>query len=57
MWLRRYNQDVSPTVAAPLDSGTTMPALTFDTVAHGALTVPEALAGRWGVVLVYRAHW
>jgi len=40
-----------------LDSGDRFPALDMDTVAHGRLTLPDTLAGSWGVVLVYRAHW
>lgn len=42
---------------APLDSGDAFPELAFETVAHGQLRLPEAFAGRWGVLLVYRAHW
>jgi hypothetical protein len=41
----------------PLDTGASFPELTFDTVAHGRIALPAALAGRWGLVLVYRAHW
>jgi hypothetical protein len=40
-----------------LDSGQRLPTLGMDTVAHGRLTLPEWFAGRWGVFLVYRAHW
>jgi hypothetical protein len=40
-----------------LDSGDLLPALTFDTVAHGRLTLPDAFGAGWGVLLVYRAHW
>jgi len=40
-----------------LDAGDVFPALTVDTVAHGRLELPAALAPGWGVVLLYRAHW
>ncbi|HEU5321709.1 MAG TPA: hypothetical protein VFX28_12945 [Methylomirabilota bacterium] len=40
-----------------LDSGDTLPSVTFDTAAHGRITVPERFAGGWGVLLLYRAHW
>ena len=40
-----------------LDSGEPFPALTMETVAHGRLSLPEAFADGWGVLLVYRAHW
>jgi hypothetical protein len=40
-----------------LDSGERFPALTFDTVAHGRVSLPEGLGPGWGVVLLYRAHW
>lgn len=40
-----------------LESGDRLPTLTFDTVAHGQLTLPDAFGAAWGVFLVYRAHW
>ena len=40
-----------------LDSGEPFPALTMETVAHGRLSLPEAFADGWGVLLVYCAHW
>ncbi len=40
-----------------LDSGDELPALTMNTVAHGALSVPAHFAGGWGALLIYRAHW
>lgn len=40
-----------------LDSGDQFPRLTFLTVAHGRLTLPEAFGDAWGAFLVYRAHW
>jgi hypothetical protein len=40
-----------------LDSGETLPAVAFETVAHGRISVPEAFHGAWGVFLIYRAHW
>lgn len=40
-----------------LDGGQTFPTLGMDTVAHGRVTLPDWFGGRWGVVLVYRAHW
>ncbi|MBI3827328.1 MAG: hypothetical protein HY294_15145 [Candidatus Rokubacteria bacterium] len=40
-----------------LDSGDRFPQLTFDTVAHGRLTLPEAFGEGWSVFLAYRGHW
>lgn len=40
-----------------LDSGDQFPRLTFLTVAHGRLTLPDAFGNAWGAFLVYRAHW
>ena len=40
-----------------LDTGDRFPTLTMETVGHGRLTLPEAFGNRWGVFLVYRAHW
>lgn len=40
-----------------LDSGDPFPSLTLETVKQGRITLPEAFDGRWGVFIVYRAHW
>jgi alkyl hydroperoxide reductase subunit AhpC len=40
-----------------LDSGERLPTLTLDTVAHGRIALPDWFGERWGVLLVYRAHW
>jgi hypothetical protein len=40
-----------------LDSGDAFPILSMETVAHGRVSVPEHFGDRWGVFLVYRAHW
>jgi hypothetical protein len=40
-----------------LDSGDRFPALTFDTVGHGRLDLPDGFGDAWGVLLIYRAHW
>ncbi len=40
-----------------LDSGQRLPAVTMDTVGHGRLALPDWFGGRWGVFLLYRAHW
>lgn len=40
-----------------LDSGDRFPSLDVDTVSHGRLALPDAFGDRWGVVLLYRAHW
>jgi hypothetical protein len=40
-----------------LDAGESLPTLTMQTVAHGQLTLPDAFADGWGVLLLYRAHW
>lgn len=43
--------------SAILDSGDRFPALAFDTVKHGRISLPEAFGPGWGVFLGYRAHW
>lgn len=43
--------------AAPLDSGEPLPPLRLDTTGGDTLTLPEHFGERWGVLLVYRAHW
>jgi hypothetical protein len=40
-----------------LDSGQRLPSMGMDTVFHGPIALPEWFGGRWGVLLVYRAHW
>lgn len=40
-----------------LDNGDQLPPLSFNTVADGRLSVPQAFNGNWGVFLIYRAHW
>jgi hypothetical protein len=40
-----------------LDSGDKLPALAFDTVAHGRVDLPDGFGDDWGVFLIYRAHW
>jgi hypothetical protein len=40
-----------------LDSGDPFPTLAFDTVGHGRVVLPGAVASDWAVVLVYRGHW
>ncbi len=40
-----------------LDSGDRFPPLTMETVAHGRITLPDALGKGWGVLLVYRGYW
>jgi hypothetical protein len=40
-----------------LDSGTPFPTLRMETVTHGRLSLPDAFADGWGVLLLYRAHW
>ena len=42
---------------ARLDSGDQLPTLSFETVAHGTVSVPDTFEGRWGVLIAYRAHW
>lgn len=39
------------------DSGERLPAATMETTGHGRITVPDWFGGRWGVFLLYRAHW
>lgn len=41
-----------------LDSGDAFPRLDpIRTLAHGTLSLPGAVAGKWGVILFYRGHW
>jgi hypothetical protein len=40
-----------------LDAGDAWPEVTWPTVAHGSVALPDAWAGRWGVLLLYRGHW
>jgi hypothetical protein len=40
-----------------LDSGETLPKTAMETVDHGRIELPDWFGGRWGVLLVYRAHW
>ena len=42
---------------AILDSGDTFPAITFNKVGGGQLSLPGDLDGHWGVLLLYRGHW
>lgn len=41
----------------PLDIGDPMPELAFETLDHGRIEVPAAYDSKWGVLLLYRAHW
>jgi hypothetical protein len=34
-----------------------MPSITALDAEGGSVTVPEAVAGRWAAVLIYRGHW
>lgn len=43
--------------ATRLDNGDPFPGLTLATVGGGSLVLPDALAGRYGVVLIYRGSW
>ena len=40
-----------------LDGGDPFPHLEVDKVGGGKLSLPNDLAGDWGVVLLYRGHW
>lgn len=40
-----------------LDSGQQLPTTGMDTVAHGRIVLPDWFRPRWGVFLIYRAHW
>jgi hypothetical protein len=40
-----------------LDAGDRFPSITMGKVGGGKLTLPDDLAGNWGVVLLYRGHW
>ena len=40
-----------------LNNGDTFPKLTIPAVGGGAIALPDALAGSWGVALIYRGAW
>lgn len=40
-----------------LDTGDMFPRLEFPKVGGGKISLPDGLAGSWGVVLLYRSHW
>ena len=40
-----------------LHNGDTFPTLTLDAVGGGTITLPDDLAGDYGVVLIYRGSW
>ena len=40
-----------------LNNGDAFPKLTIPAVGGGAITLPDAFAGAWGVVLIYRGAW
>jgi hypothetical protein len=41
-----------------LTGGQCFPRLEGESLLHGAIALPDAVAaGRWSVVLTYRAHW
>jgi len=40
-----------------LNAGEMFPSYQVDTVAHGRLTVPSDLKGKYSVVLFYRGWW
>jgi peroxiredoxin len=44
-------------VAPPLHNGDTFPALTIDAVGGRVISLPDDLAGSFGVVLFYRGSW
>ena len=42
---------------ALLNNGDAFPKLTIPAVGGGAMVLPDAFAGSWGVVLIYRGAW
>ena len=40
-----------------LDAGDRFPRMPIHLIRGETLTLPDDLAGRWGVVLFYRGHW
>jgi hypothetical protein len=40
-----------------LDSGDAFPRIEIDQAGGGKISLPDDLAGSWGVVLLYRGHW
>ena len=44
-------------MARRLNNGDIFPAITIPQLGGGTLSLPDALAGSYGVVLIYRGHW
>ena len=42
---------------AMLSNGDTFPTLTIDAVGGGTISLPDDLAGSFGVILIYRGSW
>ena len=40
-----------------LTNGTRLPNIVASDMEGNKVTLPESLAGRWSVVLMYRGHW
>ncbi|HMA22570.1 MAG TPA: redoxin domain-containing protein, partial [Gemmatimonadaceae bacterium] len=40
-----------------LNNGDNFPSLTIDAVGGGTISLPDVLAGSFGVVLIYRGSW
>ena len=40
-----------------LQNGQRFPTITAPTLAGAEITIPDDLAGKWGVLLFYRGHW
>lgn len=40
-----------------LENGQKFPTISVTTLKDGPLTIPDDLAGQWGVLLFYRGHW
>jgi hypothetical protein len=41
----------------PLDNEVAFPTLSFETLHHGTVEVPEIFKDQWGIVLIYRGEW
>lgn len=44
-------------MAEKLHIGSAFPAMTIPLVGGGTITLPDAMNGKYGVVLFYRGHW
>ncbi len=40
-----------------LDTGAEFPEMSFNTIGHEVVRLPEDFGERWNILLFYRGHW